>query len=136
MRAAATVGRLMPSPTNRITLRAVPCMAPLAAAWAAPWRNHQEALSPSGWRMSGTPTATPAAAGVAAGVGAGAGRLVVAHAAAERVTVAASAHLANGCRDMAGLGSRVSRPLCIHIVARRLRRPLVSALDGNGCSGP
>src|SRR5690606_25616691 len=56
MRAAATVVRLMPSPTNRITLRARPAIAPRLAAWAAPSRNHQAAVSPAGRSMAGTST--------------------------------------------------------------------------------
>src|SRR5690606_2258236 len=39
MRAAATVVRLMPSPRNTITFFARPCIAPLAAARAAPRRR-------------------------------------------------------------------------------------------------
>src|SRR3546814_10680820 len=54
MRAAATVVRLMPSPRNTITFFACPCIAPLAAARAAPLRYHQAAVSPCGWATSGT----------------------------------------------------------------------------------
>src|SRR5690606_23919624 len=54
MRAAATVVRLMPSPRNTITFFALPPMAPLAAARAAPLRYHQSAVSPCGWATSGT----------------------------------------------------------------------------------
>src|SRR5690606_21352622 len=97
MRAAATVARLMPSPTNRMTLRARPSMAPRAAAWAAPSRNHQLADSPSGWRMSGTSTSGRATAGDAA-----AGpEDVLAQAATERVRAAASAQRT---RDCVGIG--------------------------------
>src|SRR5690606_11805073 len=56
MRAAATVGRLMPSPTNRITFFAFPPSAPRWAASAAPSRNHHCALSCSGCWMVGTAT--------------------------------------------------------------------------------
>src|SRR5690606_15085693 len=54
MRAAATVVRLMPSPRKTITFFALPPIAPLAAARAAPLRYHQPAVSPSGWATSGT----------------------------------------------------------------------------------
>ena len=69
MRAAATVVRLMPSPRNRITFFARPCIAPFAAARAAPLRYHQAAVSPCGCATSGTsiaPTGRPSPeAGVA-----------------------------------------------------------------------
>src|SRR5690606_40163934 len=57
MRAAATVGRLMPSPTNRMTFLAFPLSAPRAAACDAPLRNHHSAVWPSGRWTSGTATA-------------------------------------------------------------------------------
>src|SRR5688500_7208366 len=58
MRAPATVVRLMPSPTNRITFFARPFIAPRRAAWAAPSRNHQAGVSPSGCLIAGTSTST------------------------------------------------------------------------------
>src|SRR5690606_14949312 len=64
MRAAATVVRLMPSPRNTITFLARPCIAPLAAARAAPLRYHQAAVSPWGWPMAGTSTSMAALAEV------------------------------------------------------------------------
>ena len=45
MREAATVVRLMPSPRNRMTFFALPDIAPLAAAWAAPLRYHHWGLA-------------------------------------------------------------------------------------------
>src|SRR5688572_6301437 len=62
MRAAATVVRLMPSPTNRITFLALPDMAPRCAACAAPSWNHQPGVSSFGCAMTGTSTATAEAA--------------------------------------------------------------------------
>src|SRR6478735_2017873 len=70
MRAAATVGRLMPSPMKRMILRALGAPDARACAAAAPARNHQAAVSPSGRAIAGT-TISAAGAAPVAPVGAG-----------------------------------------------------------------
>src|SRR5690606_20166370 len=99
MRAAATVVRLMPSPKNRITLRALPAMAPLAAAWAAPLRYHHSGVSPSGRVISGTATAVATCGAVLEGAGA------VAQAAGSRAQSSARGR-ARGWRGITDPGGR------------------------------
>src|SRR4249919_956157 len=116
MRAAATVGRLMPSPRKRMTLRAWPAIAPLPAARAAPARYHQAAVSPSGWATVGTSMTCTA-------VGAGAGACV-AHAARKEAQVArAKARMRSG---------NVEGPQMI--TARTLRNNAALRIAAHRCS--
>src|SRR5687768_6650542 len=67
MRAAATVVRLMPSPRNTMMFFARPRIAPRSAACAAPSRNHQAGVSPSGCVIVGTSTWSVLAAEMGSG---------------------------------------------------------------------
>src|SRR5688572_20087640 len=103
MRAAATVVRLMPSPTNRITFFARPAMAPRCAACAAPSRNHQAGVSPPGRWIGGTSTAI---AGVREPPAVGAGVPVVAQA-PTRVVARARARMRDGGMGIGDVEARV-----------------------------
>src|SRR5687768_5706290 len=108
MRAAATVVRLMPSPRNRMTFLALPSMAPLPAARAAPLRYHHCGVSPAGWAMAGTSTAIAPGVRVAGEV--------LAHAPSNRV--AATAVTRQVVRDMDARISHVKRAFIMQNPAR------------------